>query len=188
MAQEDTTTGTGPVDRDYHGDDLGDVYMGIRWDIVVWSGFVATTLATSFFWVTQSVKLTQFSPAVQIGCLFLDEPQKPATEAAGFLVLFIFGSTLVPAAYLLLVRHWDLPMLYGAAVLGAVHGALVVAILPMLGIVSACVRSGHLPKPGIAGVHWGWATPAVILAGHALYGAILGAVFTAFLTEGATSM
>lgn len=176
------------MDETDHGDSFGDIQMEIRWDIVVWSGFVATTLATSFFWATRSVNLTQFSPTVQVGCLFFDEPRKPATEATGFVVLFVLGSTLVPAAYLLLLRAWGMPLLYGAAGLGAAHGFLFVAVLPLIGTVSACVRRGHIPKPGVAGIHWGWATPAVILAGHVLYGGILGAVFTAFMTESSASM
>jgi hypothetical protein len=162
--------------------------MGIRWDVVIWSGFVATTLATSFFWVTRSVKWTEFSPAIQIGCLFLDEPRKPTTEAAGFAVLFVLGSTMIPALYLYLLRYWEMPVLYGAILLAAAQGIATVAALPLLGTVSACVRRGHMRKPGVAGINWGWPTPAVILAGYVVYGGILGAVFTAFMTETTTSL
>lgn len=152
----------------------------MSWSAIIWAGFIATTLAAAFFWVTRSFGWTKFSPTTQLGCLFFRDPRGPATESLGLLVLFGLGSTLLPFVYqFLLVRSIGLSA-GGGAILGLLHGAILAALLPSLGTISACVRHGFMPPPGRFGLAWGWMTPAAVVAGHALYGGIVGAILAAF--------
>lgn len=159
--------------------------MTITWSALLWAGLVATTLAAAFFWLLRTFGLTEFSPTSQLGCLFLRNPRLPLTETLGLLLLFALGSTVVPWLYAALLRQAGGVSTVGGALLGLVHGALVVAAFPVLGTISACVRSGFLPPPGRFGLAWGRWTPAGVVAGHLLYGAALGAILAAFLTPAA---
>ena len=152
----------------------------MHWIAIVWSGFIATTLAAAFFWVVRSLEWSRFSPSEQLGCLFLRDPTSPATETVGFFLLLALGSTLLPYAYQLLLELWSGPTWLKGAAIGLLHGSLFVAVLPVLGTISACVRGGYLPPPGRFGLKWGVLTPVGLLLGHSLYGGVVGAILAAF--------
>jgi len=102
------------------------------------------------------------------------------TETVGLALYFALGMTVVPAVYGALLRvmggaGWD-----AGVVVGALHGAITVAALPLLGNASRCVRKGRLPHPGRLGLGWGSATPAAVTLGHMVYGGVLGAVLAGF--------
>lgn len=156
--------------------------MTITWSAILWAGLVATTLAAACFWLFRTFGLTEFSPSGQLGCLFLGNPRLPATEGLGTVLLFVLGSTLVAWLYAALLQRAGGVSLGGGALLGLVHGGIAVAAFPLLGTISACVRSGFLPPPGRFGLAWGRWTPAGVVAGHVVYGATLGATLAAFLT------
>ena len=150
------------------------------WSATIWAGFVASVLAACVFWLFRTFNLTLFSPTTQLGCLFNGEPRVPATETVGLVLYLLLGMTVVPAVYGALIRAmggagWD-----AGVVVGAVHGALTVAVLPLLGNVSRCVRKGRIPHPGRLGLKWGSSTPAVVALGHMVYGGVLGAVLAGF--------
>lgn len=150
------------------------------WIAIVWSGFVATTLATSFFWLGRSLRWTEFSPPVQLGCLIIPDPRRPITETVGFLLIFAIGTTVLPALFRAFLGFWTGPAWVGGLIFGGVIGLVVAASLPVYGTISACVRSGVIPNPGPFGIGWGRLTPGIIFAGHMIYGAIFGAVFAGF--------
>lgn len=150
------------------------------WTAVVWAGFIATTLAVTFLWMLRSVRLMRFSSTVLVGCLLMRDPENPRTDTTGFLVVFLLGSSLVPAIYALLLRAVGEPSLLSGAAVGLAHGLVMVGALSGLGTISACVRAGRIPAPGPAGREWGWPTPASIAAGHVVYGAAVGAILAAF--------
>jgi hypothetical protein len=148
--------------------------------MVVWAGFVATVLSAGVFWLFRTFELTRFSPSSQLGCLFFDEPNVPLTETLGFLLFLALGVSLLPALYVAAFA-----VLGGAgwgtgALAGIVHGALVLAGLPLLERVSRCIREGRMPPPGRFGSRWGRATPLAVVVGHAAYGGVVGGVLGAF--------
>ncbi|HEV2148270.1 MAG TPA: hypothetical protein VGR37_12770 [Longimicrobiaceae bacterium] len=155
--------------------------MTITWSAILWAGFVATTFAAVCFWVFRTFAWTEFSPASQLGCLFFGNPRLPLTEVVGLLLLFLLGTTVAAWLYAMLLRQLGGPSFGRGAVLGLVHGALAVAGLPLLGTISACVRSGLVPPPGRLGLGWGRGTPAGVVAGHVVYGAAVGAILAAFV-------
>ena len=150
------------------------------WLAVGWSGFVATILAAAFFWVARSFGWSRFSPSLHLGCIFFRNPRSPVTETAGFFLLLALGSSVVPALYASAMALLGTPSWPAGLGLGALHGFAAAAALPLLGTVSACVRAGSEPRPGIFGIEWGWPTPLVVVAGHMLYGAVVGAILAAF--------
>lgn len=150
------------------------------WIVVGWAGFVATLFQLAYFGLMHSLRLSRFSPTVQVGCLFLRNPRSPSTDTLGYLLLLVLGSTVVPYAYSMI-----LPALGGAswrtgALLGAGHGLAAAAALPALGMISACIRAGAFPEPGPFGIGWGRFTPASVVLGHLLYGAVAGAILAGF--------
>jgi hypothetical protein len=155
----------------------------MNWIAIAWSGFVATTLAASFFWLVRSLGWTTFSPTVQLGCIVSRDPLHPLTETLGVVFLFLLGSTVVPALYSLVLADWTGVSGAAGALLGLVHGLVAAALLPTLGMISACVRSGAISPPGYFGVRWGWLTPVGVVVGHLLYGGVTGAVLAAFLRQ-----
>jgi hypothetical protein len=146
------------------------------WFSIAWAGFVSVILAAALFWIFRALRLTEFSPSIQLGCLFLRDPGHPATETTGFLLLILLGSSVVPLVY---QRVFDLlggpGWVIGLGV-GAVHGLLAAALLPPFGTISACIRAGAIPAPGPMGTKWGWLTPFAMVLGHGLYGAVCGAI------------
>lgn len=160
--------------------------MTITWSAILWAGLVATTLAAACFWLFRAFGLTVFSPSSQLGCLFLSNPRLPLTESLGLVLLFALGSSGVAWLYAAVLQQVGGVSLGGGALLGLVHGGIAAAALPVLGTISACVRSGFLSPPGRFGLAWGRGTPAAVVVGHLVYGATLGATLAAFLTPPAS--
>jgi hypothetical protein len=152
----------------------------MHWSAIFWSGFVATTLAVACGRLFRSFEWTELSPASQVGCFFFDNPRLPAAEAVGLLLLFGLGSTLVPALYGTILSAAGAVSWRGGTLVGVVHGTIAVGLLPYVARYSACVRNGVTPPPGRFGLGWGRGTPAAIVLGHVIYGAVLGAALAAF--------
>jgi hypothetical protein len=151
-----------------------------HWSALIWAGLVATTFAAVTFWVFRSFGWTRFTPATTLGGLVFREPGAPLAETLGQVIFFVLGSTLIAALYsALLARLGGASMLAGGAV-GAVHGGISLLALPLIGTISASVRSGDEVHPRRFGLAWGRATPVSVVLGHVVYGALLGATLAAF--------
>lgn len=147
---------------------------------ITWSGFVAATVAGAVFWFFRSVRVTIFAPATLIGGLFMREAESPASETVGFILYLLLGSTAIAVLY-----AWLMARFLGVGpgvglLLGIVQGLLTAALLPIIGTISASVRSGSMPEPGPFGWSWGRTTPLVVLLGHTVYGGVLGAILAGF--------
>lgn len=145
-----------------------------------WSGLLATVVAYAFFRIANAFGWTQFDPAVQLGCLVISDPRRPMTETVGFVGCFALGILAFPFLFRLALMLWSGPAWIGGLVIGGFLGLVLAASLPAYGMISACVRSGTLPAPGLFGLGWGQPTPGVVFAGSMLYGAIFAAIFAAF--------
>lgn len=152
----------------------------MTWVAIVASGFVATVFSSAFFWIGYSLRLTEFSPSVLLGCWITGNPRKPITETVGFLVLLVAGTTLVPILYRALLETWSGPAWIGGLTFGGFLGVITAAALPLYGRTSACVKSRMLPAPGPFGIEWGRATPGIIFAGQMIYGSVVAAMLAGF--------
>jgi hypothetical protein len=160
--------------------------MGYGWQELIWSGFVATTLAAVTMWVPRSFAWTRLNPTSQLGCLVFSDPRDPRTETLGLVLLFSLGAGLFPIVYAAVLPAAGYAAWSWGAAAGAVHGLIVAAVLPLWSQVSACARAGF-PPPGHLGLGWGRATPFVLVVGHAVYGAALALALAAF-SAGAGSL
>lgn len=147
---------------------------------VLWAGFAATVLAACWYWLARNLRWTVYSPLLQLGCLVFRQPRGAISETVGTVLFLVLGSTVVAALYAALLTRMGGASWTSGVVLGLIHGALFTGALPLIGTIDACVRSGLLTAPARWGLGWGWATPGVVVAGHAIYGAVLGAVLAAF--------
>jgi hypothetical protein len=154
--------------------------MGATWSTGVWAGFVASILAACVFWLFRSFNATRFSPTTQLGCLVSREPDLPMTETVGFLLYLACGAVFIPPLYRAFMGALGGSTWAAGVVAGLLHGVLTAALLPWLARVDPCVRSGRVPPPGRFGLRWGTATPVAVVAGHMVYGGILGAVLASF--------
>ena len=152
----------------------------MNWVAIIWSGFVASIMAIAFFWIGRSLRLTSFSPTIHVGCFFNADPRQPLTDTMGFIVLVVLGSTAGPALYQTLLRSSGAEPWVLGLVTGGILGLVIAAALPVLGTISACVRTGRLPKPGRFGLALGRATPAIVVGGNMVYGAVVAAILSAF--------
>lgn len=153
--------------------------MPMSWSVLLWAGFAATVLSASTFWLWRSLGWTRFSPTTQLGCLVFGEPNVPLTDTVGLLLFIGVGSTVVAAAYARLLAALPGEGWVAGALIGLLHGLAAAAVLPAWHRATACGRSGRLPEPGRMGTGWGRGTPAALAAGHAAYGAVLGAILAA---------
>lgn len=147
---------------------------------VLWAGFAATVLTACWYWLGRTLGWTSYSPLLQLGCIVLRQVRGAISETVGTVLFLVLGSTLVAALYAALLTRTGEVSWASGAVLGVIHGVLFTAALPAVATIDACVRDGRLPPPQRWGIGWGWPTPAVVVVGHAVYGAVLGAVLAAF--------
>lgn len=152
----------------------------VDWNVVLWSGLVATTFAAATFWLFRTFGRTRFTPATALGGIVFPDPRTPLAETVGQVVFFVLQCTIVAAVYAAILAANGGPSAASGALLGGVHGVLGVALLPVIGTISASVRSGHEEPPGRFGTRWGSATPFSMVTGHVIYGALLGAALKAF--------
>jgi hypothetical protein len=147
---------------------------------IAWAGFVGTTVATAFYWLASSLRLTRFSPTVLLGCLITRDPRRPITDTVGLVLMFAAGSTLLPALVWAFLSGWAGPPWIGGVIVGGVLGLLVAGALPLYGRISTCVKTRMIPPPGPFGIGWGRPTPGIIFAGNVLYGAVVAAILGGF--------
>jgi hypothetical protein len=153
--------------------------MGTTLATLVWAGFTASVLAACAFWLFRALGLTEYSPTLLLGCLLYDDPRLPLTETVGVVLFMLLGCTLLPLVYALVLRAMGGAGWATGALAGGLHGALTAAGLPWTARASRCVKKGRMRAPGRLGLGWGRATPAGIVVGHVVYGAVLGAVIAA---------
>ena len=153
--------------------------MGTTWGNIIWAGFAASVLAACVFWLVRTLGWTRVAFTSFLGCFVGEDPRVPLTETVG-LVLFLASGTTVLA----IVYAWAMQFFGGAgwgtgALVGLLHGALMVAALPWLARINRGIRAGRVPPPGRAGLEWGRWAPAGLVAGHLVYGAVLGGILGA---------
>ncbi len=154
--------------------------MDVQWSIALWSGLIASVAAAVVFWGFTSFGWSDFTPARSVAGLFARDPRTPLAETLGQLGFLLLGSTVVAAVYVRILEGVAELNALGGAGLGLLHGVLALIAIPWLGYASRSIRSGAEPAPGRLGLVWGRGTPASVLVGHAVYGAVIGASVSAF--------
>jgi hypothetical protein len=148
-------------------------------------GLVATTALTAVLIAAQMAGLTRLDLPLVLGTTVTEDPDK--ARVAGFFMHLIAGQgfALGYASIFALVgeARWWL-----GALLGGLHVAIaLLVLLPLLPGVHprmASHRAGPastaaLEPPGLLALNYGTQTPAVSVAAHLVYGAVLGLLLQA---------
>jgi hypothetical protein len=143
-------------------------------------GIVATTLLTAALITMQLFGRTRLDLPLMLGTIVVADPDR--ARVAGFVMHLGMGQVFAlfyAAGFAALDRNgWWLGALFGVAH-AAVALTVLVPLLPGLHPRMASDRAGPnsvavLEPPGPLALHYGYATPAVTIAAHVLYGAALG--------------
>jgi hypothetical protein len=150
------------------------------WGALV-GGVVGTLVLTSALRAASELGLTRMDLPFLLGTAVTED--RVHAKAIGYGIHVAFG-VLFALAYWIVFRVIDESGWLVGAALGAVHGvfattALVNVLLPlvhprMATPLTAADQSPLLEPPGFLMLNYGRATPAVTLAGHVAYGAIVG--------------
>jgi hypothetical protein len=146
-------------------------------------GFAATLVLTMLLAGSQGLGLTRMNVPYLLGSIVT--PRRDRAKVYGFvmhvLVGWMFALPYLAAFHLLHRATWWL----GAAI-GLVHGSFVlIAGLPVLPGLHPRMASPHhgptitrqLEPPGFLGLNYGVQTPVSVLVAHAIFGALLGALY-----------
>lgn len=150
-----------------------------------WSGWatfgvVATVILTTVLVGAQLAGLTRLDIPLMLGTLITGDPDR--ARFFGFLLHIgmgqFFALFYVAGFTELGVASWWLGAGFGL-VHAAVAGTVLVPLLPSIHPRMATERAGPtsraiLEPPGLLALNYGWSTPLVSAAAHAVYGAILG--------------
>jgi hypothetical protein len=143
-------------------------------------GLVATTLLTAVLILVQLLGRTRLDLPLLLGTMFVADPDR--ARVVGFATHLAFGQ-LFAGFYAAGFATLDRAGLMLGAVFGLAHAAVALTVLvPLLPGVHprmASERAGPdstavLEPPGLLACNYGLATPAVTVASHIVYGAVLG--------------
>jgi uncharacterized membrane protein YagU involved in acid resistance len=153
------------------------------WDRILLWGFAATAVLTIVLQGSQGLGLSRLSLPFLIGTLF--SGRRARASVVGFLV-YLLGGWGFAFLYVLLLADLGGSPAWAGALIGLMHALfLLVVVLPLLPLVHPRMASEYdsptpvrrLEPPGFLGLNYGYRTPLTTMAGHVLYGGILGAAF-----------
>lgn len=147
-------------------------------------GFAATVVLTLVLSGSQSLGLTRMNIPYLVGTMFT--PNRDRARVYGILVHLLNG-WIFSFVYVAAFHASGLFVWWAGVLIGLVHGAfvLVVALPAMPGLHPRMASELHGPTaarmlepPGFMGTHYGIQTPLWSLAAHALFGGMLGALYS----------
>ena len=141
---------------------------------------LATVLLTAVLVGAQLAGLTRLDIPLMLGTLVTRDPDRARFIGLFFHLGFgqVFALAFAAAFAELGQATWWLGALFGVAH-AAVAGTLLVPLLSTVHPRMATNRAGPestatLEPPGLLALNYGWSTPLVTVAAHAVYGAVLG--------------
>lgn len=143
-------------------------------------GLVATTVLTAVMIAAQMAGLTRLDLPLVLGTLVTPDPDK--ARVAGFFIHLAAGQGFA-LGYAAIFALLGQATWWIGALLGLLHVAVALTvILPLLPGVHPRMASSRagltttaaLEPPGLLGLNYGIQTPAVAVAAHVVYGAVLG--------------
>ncbi len=152
----------------------------MNWDQVFIWGLAATAVLTSVLYGSQSMGLSRLSLPFLFGTFFFHDRSK--ASVSGF-VLYLIGGWLFALLYFLLFAALGEATWWAGTITGFVHGLfLLTAFLPILPYIHPRMATEYdgptsrrrLEPPGFLGLNYGRRTPMTTIAGHTLYGLLLG--------------
>lgn len=112
------------------------------------------------------------------GCIVTGRSEGAVALLAGAGMHLVIGSVLALGYALAFWLLWGEATALNGALLGAVHGVGAGAGFPMLDALNPCVQGGRMRGFGLFGRGYGIMMVVGLLAGHVVYGAIIGWLYT----------
>lgn len=145
-------------------------------------GFAATLVLTTGMRMSQAYRLTRMDVPYLLGTALTSDRDR--AKIVGYAIHFLNGwwMAFLYAAYF---RALGFSSAWLGALMGAVHGAFILAVVvPLLPAVHPRMASETrgpdptrlLEPPGFFALNYGRQTPLITLIAHVAYGAILGAL------------
>lgn len=161
-------------------------------------GLAATVVMSAMMKMASSMGLTQMPPMHQIsGTMFSGD--EDVANKIGFAVHYVMMGTVVfGLIYAGIIATVGVNAVLAGVVIGLLHALIVggmampmmPAIHPRMGEVPVSAGGGtvtqergelRLSAPGFFGARWGTMTPTGVIAGHVVYGLVLGLVYLLFI-------
>jgi len=146
-------------------------------------GFVGTLVLTTGLRLASELKLTRVDLPFLLGTMFVADRKR--AKALGYILHFFFGFAFA-IGYFAIFRAigrsgWLLGAVHGAFAGSALVNILLPIVHPRMGDpTTGADRVALLEPPGFMLGNYGRSTPIVLLAGHVVYGSIVGG-FAAFV-------
>ena len=157
----------------------------MNWSSWLLWGFASTVVLTSILAGSQGIGMTRMNVPYLLGTMFT--PDRDRAKFIGIFLHFvngwIFSLIYVAAFHALGKATWWFGALIGVAQAGFVL-AVLLPVLPALHPRIANEQYGptvarQLEPPGFLGLHYGIRTPISVFIAHTIFGAILGAFYSA---------
>lgn len=153
----------------------------VGWGAISWVGALVSGAAGAVgLWLTvrgfHRAELTRMRLLDLLGSVFMRSRTEESVRV-GFIIHCVFGAFLgVAWAYgavlLDVTANWHTGLVWGVFVWG-----LALVFMTSIGGLHPEIRDGRQDDPGPATINYGGWTPAVYLAGHAVYGVLLGGLY-----------
>ena len=155
----------------------------MNWPSWLLSGFLATLALSTLLALSQGLGMTRMNLPYLIGTFFTPEREK--AKIYGFAVHLLNG-LIFSVLYVLVFEDRDMANWWFGALLGLAQALFVLTVgmslMPGLHPRMASEHEGpsanrQLEPPGFMALHYGYQTPVSVFIAHAVFGAILGALY-----------
>ena len=155
----------------------------MNWPAWLLAGFVGTLVLTSLESGAQELRLTRMSTPFLLGTMLT--PVRDRAQLVGFFT-HLFNGQIFALVYVAVFHATGAVSAARGALIGLCHAAavllLVVPLLPFIHPRMASLRQGptdlrRLEPPGPLGLYYGFSTPLAVMVSHAIFGAVVGALY-----------
>ncbi len=152
--------------------------------ITLW-GLVATAVLTTVLYASQGLGLSRLSLPFLLGTLFTG--RRMLADLLGFL-LYLIGGWVFALLYFLIMTDLGIVTWWLGGAIGVLHAVfLLVVVLPLMPSLHPRIATEYdgpsatrrIEPPGFLGLNYGYRTPLTTIVAHLLFGALLGAAFSA---------
>jgi hypothetical protein len=150
----------------------------IDWMNAVGAGVVGALVLTLMTDLSRVMGFINANLTRYQGCIVLGRSQGMGAWVAGMVMHLGMGAFLALGYAVLFTWVWGQATWTIGALIGLVHGVAAGAGFPMLDRLNPCVREGRLRGFGLFGRGYGWVMTAGLLAGHVVYGAVVGWLYS----------
>ena len=155
----------------------------MNWPLCLLAAFAGTLVLTTLEAGAQQLRMTRMSIPYLLGTLFT--PDRERAKLYGLLAHLVNGQ-LFALLYVALFHATGAGGVVRGAMIGLLHAAVVLlVVVPLLPAIHPRMASLHqgpvgtraIEPPGPFALHYGFATPLMVVVSHAIFGAVVGGLY-----------